>query len=362
MGKLLDQASLLAFLFLLLWQQDNSTLAVILLLTAVIFAGIQECISNSQISITLDVVLIVLSLFYQPFFYICPFAFYSLEKNLQKWYYLFIIPALLYFHGYSGAFLPSELALIGLLCIVAPYLSRKTEKQITLEHENKAIRDAGMEMNLKLSSQNKAIMEKQDYEIHLATLSERNRIAREIHDNVGHMLSRTILQIGALMVVHKDTPICEQLKSIHATLDQAMTSIRESVHDLHDDSIDLKMSIKECTKDLDTRFKVEMDYDISSNIPRDVKYCMISIVKEALSNALKHSNGNYIHIIVREHPGFYQLSVIDNGTSHKNADLEKLIQKSGIGISNMKDRVEALQGTFRILNESGFQIFVSIPR
>ena len=44
----------------------------------------------------------------------------------------------------------------------------------------------------------------QDYEIYLATLKERNRIAREIHDNVGHMLTRSILQLGALSVINKD--------------------------------------------------------------------------------------------------------------------------------------------------------------
>ena len=44
----------------------------------------------------------------------------------------------------------------------------------------------------------------QDYEIHLATLKERNRIAREIHDNVGHLLSRSLLQTGALQVMNHD--------------------------------------------------------------------------------------------------------------------------------------------------------------
>ena len=45
-----------------------------------------------------------------------------------------------------------------------------------------------------LTQKNKDLLEKQDYEIHVATLKERNRIAREIHDNVGHMLSRSLLQ------------------------------------------------------------------------------------------------------------------------------------------------------------------------
>lgn len=41
----------------------------------------------------------------------------------------------------------------------------------------------------------------------LATLNERNRIAREIHDNVGHLLSRSLLQVGALQVVNRDETV-----------------------------------------------------------------------------------------------------------------------------------------------------------
>ena len=69
----------------------------------------------------------------------------------------------------------------------------------------------------------------------MATLKERNRIAREIHDNVGHMLSRAILQMGALSTVYEEEPLHGQLLKVNDTLNLAMNNIRESVHDLHDD-------------------------------------------------------------------------------------------------------------------------------
>ena len=62
-------------------------------------------------------------------------------------------------------------------------------------------RDESTEMAMHLAEKNKDLMEKQEYEVHLATLAER-RIAREIHDNVGHMLSSAILQVGALRAVN----------------------------------------------------------------------------------------------------------------------------------------------------------------
>ncbi len=59
------------------------------------------------------------------------------------------------------------------------------------------------EHTLLLSEKNKALLEKQDYEIYAATLRERNRIAREIHDNVGHVLSRSILMTAACKPIKK---------------------------------------------------------------------------------------------------------------------------------------------------------------
>lgn len=80
-------------------------------------------------------------------------------------------------------------------------------------------------------------------EIRIATLSERNRIAREIHDNVGHMLSRAILQLGAIMTVYRKDTIYDNLVPIKYSLDTAMNNIRESVHDLHKDGLMLKKQL-----------------------------------------------------------------------------------------------------------------------
>ena len=99
-----------------------------------------------------------------------------------------------------------------------------------------------------LVEKNKA-MQKSDYEIYLATLKERNRIARK-YDNVGHMLTRSILQLGALSVINKDESVGEAINDLSGTLNTAMTSIRSSVHDLHDDSIALKPAVEDCIRPL----------------------------------------------------------------------------------------------------------------
>ena len=175
-------------------------------------------------------------------------------------------------------------------------------------------RDNSKELTTQLVEKNKAMQRNQDYEIYLATLKERNRIAREIHDNVGHMLTRSILQLGALSVINKDETVGEAINDLSGTLNTAMTSIRSSVHDLHDDSIALKPAVEDCIRPLKDRFAVSCDYDFSERMSRDVKLCFIGVIKEALSNTAKHSDGDSIKIIIREHPALYQLSIADNGS------------------------------------------------
>ena len=218
------------------------------------------------------------------------------------------------------------------------------------------LRDEITEKNMQLSKQNVLLAEAQDNEIHLATLRERNRIAREIHDNVGHMLTRSLLQSGALLVLNRDESLNEPLSSLRSTLDNAMTSIRESVHDLHDDSIELKKIIEESIRSVDGKFTVSFDYDVSENISGKIKLCFAGVIREGLSNAARHSDGNKINIALREHPGFYQLSISDNGKPQE-------INENGIGLKNMQDRAESVGGRISFTaSENGFRIFMSVPK
>lgn len=112
-----------------------------------------------------------------------------------------------------------------------------------LRAELLAMRDNTAEHDMLVAQNTRQLLENQDNMVLTATLSERNRIAREIHDNVGHMLTRSILQTGAIKVINKDERLEKPLAQLQSTLDTAMDSMRKSVHDLHDESIDLRTAL-----------------------------------------------------------------------------------------------------------------------
>ena len=215
--------------------------------------------------------------------------------------------------------------------------------------------DDQTEKNMLLSQKHEALLQKQDSEIYTATLQERNRIAREIHDNVGHMLSRAILLSGAIRTINKEESLQEPLRQLTDTLSLAMDNIRTSVHDLHDDSVNLKEVTEELTSSF-TFCPITLEYDMPITLPRTIKYAFLSITKEALSNIIKHSNATAVSILMREHPALWQLVIQDNGTLQSPSATE------GIGLENMKERIRKLNGTITFSCENGFSIFIAIPK
>lgn len=247
-----------------------------------------------------------------------------------------------------------------LLMAFAVMLSYFTELLLGYQMKLHSMRDASMEHDMLMEQMNHQLIEKQNAQIYNATLKERNRIAREIHDNVGHMITRSILQVGAIGVINTDEKLKAPIADLKSTLDTAMDSMRKSVHDLYDESVDLRQVLAKL-KPTDSAFAFSLEYDCEDDVPREVKYAFIAIAKEAVNNAVKHSNGDEIRIIVREHPAFYQLEIMDNGTS---ADERKLSGETGdgIGIKNIKERVAAIGGTMRIKADDGFMIFVTLMK
>ena len=250
-----------------------------------------------------------------------------------------------------------------LISLLSIYISYNTSRLIRLETDIRRVRDEGEIRKEMLARQKQELLDEQDKNIYSAQLSERNRIAREIHDNVGHMLSRSILQVGALMVVHKNDGVGEELGDLRKTLDCAMNNIRESVHNIRDDSIDLRNAVEEIASPLKNDFRVMCEFDADeAGISKDVKYAVINIVKEAVSNIIKYSNNTCVDIRFYEHPSMYQLVVHDHTAGNDRNTPGGSQSGEGMGLENIRLRAQKLGGDAVFTNDNGFRVFVRIPK
>lgn len=246
-------------------------------------------------------------------------------------------------------------------------LKYKSISLIRLKSDYNEQRDTSTELTLLQEQKNQSILKNQDYEINLATLNERNRISKDIHDNIGHLLSRSLLQIGALLTVTNEEITKESLTLLKASISDGMDSIRNSIHNMYEESIDLYTAIDTLVKDFNY-CDINFQYDINSSPDTKLKYALIAIVKEALNNIIKHSKATKVLVNLREHPAMYQLIISDNGEIEeiKRQKLTRLFENQtyyeGIGIQNITDRVKGFQGNINISLDRGFKLFITIPK
>lgn len=244
--------------------------------------------------------------------------------------------------------------LIGLA--LSAYLAYQSYRINSADVQIKELRDDAVEKEIMLKRSANELRRNRDHEIYIATLSERNRIAREIHDNVGHMLSRSILQLGALMAICKDELFKGHLSQLKSSLDEAMNSIRSSVHDLHEVYVDMKLTMEKLADEFEY-CEITMNCDEMKQMEKDIKYAFIAITREGLNNIIKHSNATKVSVKCKELPAFYQLVIEDNGTSVNYSK-----DNEGIGLINMRERIESLGGVISFDSTRGFKIHISVPK
>ncbi|PXY82898.1 sensor histidine kinase [Bifidobacterium asteroides] len=219
--------------------------------------------------------------------------------------------------------------------------------------------------------------EKRAQATRMAHLAERTRIARDIHDNVGHRLTRAIMQIQAGRVVaqSKGDQSTEQiLDDVGKTLDEAMTTIRRSVHDLEDEGTDFASQMEDAGSEASMgQLQVDLNNGIEA-APAPVCRCLATIIREALTNTVRHSSARSAQIILRDLPAFWQLVVQDDGgiqqaqphSSHLTPSNERKHGselRRGMGLADMEARARALGGTANSgPNQQGWKVFVSLPK
>lgn len=293
----------------------------------------------------------VLSIFLPNTCFFLPCMLYLLlEYKRTPWGFSILLPLIIKLSRFGD---PVSFGLLVLFSALAALLSDHYRQLSALSTDYNRLRDTDHETVLSLKKRTDDLLEEQDSNIRIATLQERTRIAREMHDTVGHLLSRSLLMVGAMLTVNKED---ESLILLKESLDSAMDGIRKSVHDLRDEGVELESSAKLLLADC-KGYQTSLTYEIKQAPPAAVTYCFLAILKEAISNTIKHSNGDSVSVKIQEFTSLYYLSVADNGT---NAKLES--DDSGMGLENMRVRATALNGTVRFSVNEGFHIFVSIPK
>lgn len=189
-------------------------------------------------------------------------------------------------------------------------------------------------------------------------LAERNRISGSLHNSIGHTLSAGILQVNALKYISNQQEVKDSLNILQNSLENGMTEIRECLHDMHNDSFNLQTGLEELVENT-KKPKIQLTYKVDS-IPYELKYDIFSIVKESLSNTIKHSGASELNLSVLEHVGFYSLIIKDNGRGFSGKEIKNL--NYGIGLKVIADLVEKHRGIIKFYSESGFKTHIIFPK
>ena len=360
LNEIIDKLVLLALSSAFCFLSFNSTYSIVYFLLVVIFTCISTSTEKKQIKVGIFILYLIISAFYPVLLYYLPILVYDIfTVELQSIIVFAIIPFFVNFDFYYN----NKLFIFCVMVVTGLLVKYKSEKENTLINDYNHLRDDTKELELILEKQNQTLLENQDIEITAAMLSERNRISKEIHDNIGHLLSRSLLQIGALLTITKEDITKETLTGLRDSISDGMDSIRSSIHNLHDESIDLYNAIHKLTSDF-SFCHVHFQYDLTSQPDAKIKSCLINIVKESLNNVMKHSNATNVSIKLLEHPAMYQLIIADNGTLSSAAKwyLSQNKTGDGMGLQSMADRIKSFQGNFNIITDNGFEIFITIPK
>lgn len=314
---------------------------------------------------------IIAAVFVPPFVPFAPLALYDIARRVCRkrvWVALgacSVFAFALVANLRTNTLTARTLLLAAILSIAATLLSLRTAQLEREQQRMRRARDELQERALVLETRNRDLADRQDYEVELATLAERARIAREIHDNVGHQLTRASLQAEALRVVHADEPgVAADFADVKHTVDEALQLVRASVHALNDNAVDLSVQFERIVEGARSDGGPQIELEVmTEHAPANVANCFAAVLREALSNTMRHACAHAVTVRCMEHPSFYQLIVSDDGAGGVQASGRGSTE--GMGLASMRERIEALGGTFTAgprAGAGGWRVFATVPK
>ena len=195
--------------------------------------------------------------------------------------------------------------------------------------------------------------------------TERSRLAKDLHDGLGGLLSGIKLTLSSVAnkVPEKNTPLFTKASN---QLDTAIREMRRVAHNMMPEAL-LKFGLGEAIQDycdgISESNLVKMEYTQIGSLQmldKSTEIVLYRIIQELTNNALKHAAAKNIFIQITNHPKGFTITVEDDG---KGFDNKMLQEEKGAGLKNVRSRVEYLKGSFVIdtAQGKGTSIIVEIP-
>jgi signal transduction histidine kinase len=184
---------------------------------------------------------------------------------------------------------------------------------------------------------------------------ERQRIARELHDDIGQRLSLLAIELGH---VNRELPAFSSAQyrnfaSVLEGIDEIITDIHELSHQLHSSKLQylgLKSALNELCQQITAQHEilVAQRVDDPPYLPSEVRLCLYRVAQEALNNTVRHSRASEVSLRLAAHHGLARLEIRDSGVGFDPA-----ATREGLGLASMRERLHTVGGNFSVSSIPG---------
>jgi signal transduction histidine kinase len=206
------------------------------------------------------------------------------------------------------------------------------------------------------------------YRVIEAEEQERQKIAKELHENIGQRMTLLFLQIERLK---RDSPHAadahSQLDALLKQTSELLTDVKGLAHELYSPRLEyvgIAVVLSSFCRDFGAQKRVEIDFKsdgLHSSVPPDISLCLFRVLQDALHNAVKHSGVRQFDVQLKETSNEIHLTVSDCGVGF---NLEAARKAGGLGFNHMQERLKLVKGSLSIDSQpkGGTTIHARVPQ
>ena len=192
--------------------------------------------------------------------------------------------------------------------------------------------------------------------------NERKRLARELHDTIGHALAGMAVGVDAcITMIDKNPQLAKaQLKIISKAIRKGMKDVRNSLNKMRPDFLQqyrLKEAIEKMKEEISdvTDLKINLNYQIDeTGFDTKIEDILFRVIQESITNSIRYGLATVVDIDIYKENNLLCLKIKDNGKGCKAINY-------GFGLKQMVERVSQIRGDINFYSENGFTTEIKIP-